>query len=406
MGRPADFFLWTGTGNYPGGSNPWSSQPLALQPLATFFTPNTKPSAEEVNYLLANLSNGAESVLSMTGTMPALNWGAKVAPPQAIKRGAFSDFDQIWYGVSNAVADRVYESLDFGKTWAVPGTPPAGSLLCNDIAFDASGNAVIVCTGTANSYNGTRTAYNTITWTVDSTTGFGTCADSRVVYDPVNAIWIAAINIAATAQKVFTSTTRAGAWANQTLTSAWSTYTGTNKMEIGTNGLGTTVAVFLDTATTFRSIVSTNGTTWAHDTQTTYSGTLTASVIGRPIWDASNALFYVFVSTSNPTPGTQVFSSPDGFTWTSAYLNTTVASNLQFDDWAAIGSLIVAENALNGQLYYSTTKGASWQRSGSVSGSNSAKVIRSGGGGFMIFDLSGVGTYASQRFGLDTLVPA
>lgn len=51
MGLPQPLVPWTHTGNYPAGANLWNSQPLALAPAGTYFTPNTKPAAEELNYL-------------------------------------------------------------------------------------------------------------------------------------------------------------------------------------------------------------------------------------------------------------------------------------------------------------------------------------------------------------------
>jgi hypothetical protein len=67
-------FAWTNTGNFPAGANPWNGQPLALAPAQTYFTPNTKPSAEEFNYILgqigANLAalEGGAAAFAASGT--------------------------------------------------------------------------------------------------------------------------------------------------------------------------------------------------------------------------------------------------------------------------------------------------------------------------------------------------
>lgn len=55
-------FNWTSAGNYPSGSQPWSSQPVAVAPVATLFTPNTKPPAENFNYILGQIATDLSNI--------------------------------------------------------------------------------------------------------------------------------------------------------------------------------------------------------------------------------------------------------------------------------------------------------------------------------------------------------
>lgn len=72
-------YVWTGTGNYPAGANLWDGQPLALQPAGTYFTPNTKPSPEEFNFLLAGYAAQLVALQGYIASFAALNWTPQCA---------------------------------------------------------------------------------------------------------------------------------------------------------------------------------------------------------------------------------------------------------------------------------------------------------------------------------------
>ena len=59
-------FVWTGTGVYPAGGNAWNGQPLAVAPAGTFWTPNTKPAAENWNFILAQIASNLANVQPYT----------------------------------------------------------------------------------------------------------------------------------------------------------------------------------------------------------------------------------------------------------------------------------------------------------------------------------------------------
>lgn len=74
MSRPNLVVVWQATGNFPPGPDPWATRPLAVQPAGTFFTPNTKPAAEDFNWLFGNLVNDVASVFQQVGQTAGQNW--------------------------------------------------------------------------------------------------------------------------------------------------------------------------------------------------------------------------------------------------------------------------------------------------------------------------------------------
>jgi hypothetical protein len=75
MGLPAPIVLWTGSGNYPAGPDLWNGQPLAVAPPGTYFTPNTKAVAENMNYQLAQMTLETALLRGYVAPLAAQNWG-------------------------------------------------------------------------------------------------------------------------------------------------------------------------------------------------------------------------------------------------------------------------------------------------------------------------------------------
>src|SRR5579862_6047467 len=65
-------FVWTSTGNYPAGPNPWNGNPLALAPAATYMTPGIKPPAEEMNYILGTIAADLLELATYQQHVPSL----------------------------------------------------------------------------------------------------------------------------------------------------------------------------------------------------------------------------------------------------------------------------------------------------------------------------------------------
>jgi hypothetical protein len=81
MGNPTQLFTWTSTGNYPAGPNPWNGQPLALAPINTFYTPDTKLPAEEINYVYGQLIQKDIAQLYANGPIAVASYAALKALP-------------------------------------------------------------------------------------------------------------------------------------------------------------------------------------------------------------------------------------------------------------------------------------------------------------------------------------
>lgn len=79
-GAPIRPYLWaTAETLYPAGANPWNGQPVNVAPAGDIFTPNTRPPAENFNYILNRVSADEDAQRNWTVSGPALNWGIKYA---------------------------------------------------------------------------------------------------------------------------------------------------------------------------------------------------------------------------------------------------------------------------------------------------------------------------------------
>lgn len=67
MGPPILFNWATAESNYPAGGNPWSATPVNVAPVGDIFTPNTKPGAQNLNYILNKIASATSRVYA---------WGA------------------------------------------------------------------------------------------------------------------------------------------------------------------------------------------------------------------------------------------------------------------------------------------------------------------------------------------
>jgi hypothetical protein len=74
IGLQPPLTVWAPGTNYPAGSQPWSGTPLKVQPGGTYFTPDTKPAAENANWLWNQTSQGLENGRWLYGSVAALNF--------------------------------------------------------------------------------------------------------------------------------------------------------------------------------------------------------------------------------------------------------------------------------------------------------------------------------------------
>ncbi len=75
-GRPVITPAWALETVFPGtvGSTPWAAQPCKVQPSGDLWTPNTKPPAEQMNWLFNKLGTDLANTLAFAGNGPGLDW--------------------------------------------------------------------------------------------------------------------------------------------------------------------------------------------------------------------------------------------------------------------------------------------------------------------------------------------
>ena len=399
MSRPKDLptvlQAWA-AGSYSAGPA-WGGTAKRQIGAQTELTPGTTLPAELGNYLHGNGFDAAQGALTMGGQAPALNWLPAVALT-GLKRAAYSAKDNAWWATGDAANDTLQRTADGGRSWAAPGGL-ASAYSTQDIAFDASGNGVIVGT-TVNLYSGLWTAYGAITWTAVAGGFSGALGDARVAYDATNAKWIVVSRIGALSGfRLFSSANRT-TWTAQTQPAAWSAYAGANSnaAEIGVNPAGVALACFVDSTPALNVMKSTDGgTTWAN-VVVSLAATMAPTAYSRPVWSATDATWYIAVSQGSARK-TQIYSSTDGVTWSTAA--NYQSNDIALQDIDVLGSLLVGVND-DGRVAISTNKGVTWYWAGvaTVAGLAVNKAwLRAGGGGLLaVHNVAGKVVH-SMRYG-------
>lgn len=401
MTRPKDLpsvlQSWANGTYSPGPS--WGSTPQRAAPGASYLTPGVTLPAENANYLHGNAFDAAQAAINMAGQIPALNFSPLYSVGATGTAIAFSVIEQAWYLIQNS-SITAYRSVDFGKTWTSfsLAVATAGGSTSADIAIDTAGNIVVFASATA-SQDATFTAYGVPTFT-NRAAVFPGGQVGGIVYEPVSGNWVALGNATSAAAWVYTSSNRS-TWTARTLPGTWTT-TGSFNSTIGVGG-GLIVAAYLTAgvASQFRTIRSSNGgVTWTNDQVVACNAGISlaggSSSITRPVWSSTDSLWYIACHQLSPRK-TQVFSSPDGITWTTAA--TLLTNDCNFAGLQVLGSLLVAWNE-DGRLFASINQGVNWYRCGAtpaLSGSFNIPFIAAGNG---ILGISGTGVVASSRFGL------
>lgn len=329
--------------------------------------------------------------------IPALNWSAVSAMGVTPIAVGWSDAEQAWYALEVGTTS-VRRSTDYGKTWNASGALAVANNggTFSDVAFDTAGN---VCFANSNNvYEGPLVAYGTpIVWTKRASV-LGGGSSYSIVFEPVSG------NFCVVGQDtnawLYTSSNRA-TWTARTLPGTWTSTTGL-ALAIGA-GNGLVVVVFRDTATNqFRTARSANGgVTWTNDQAIVINAGITFSASippTRPVFSAADGLWYVAVSQGSPRK-TQVFSSPDAITWTSA--STLLVNDCRFVGMQCLGSLLVGLND-DGRVFCSVNKGVSWFRCGATLAPQGVTTInnkfKGGGNGLLI--VASTSASATTRYGM------
>ncbi len=358
--------------------------------------PGVSLPAEVLNYLHGYGFDAVQGALNAIGQQPALDWNAAAAIGAACSSFAWSDVEQAWYAFQVG-STAAFRSDDWGRTW----TSVTLSTGASDAAFDTSGNAVVL--GAAQTLQeGPFVSYGTpIVWTNHAAVLPASYSWWGVQYEPVSATWCGASALVGTTLLPYTSTNRS-VWTARAFAAGW-TSANANGVTLGV-GNGLLVAATIDSTTTFRTMISANGgVTWTNDQAITVNAAVqnlsTALATSRPAWSPTDKLWYIAVRHGTLRK-CQVFSSPDGITWTSkAVLANT---GCDFTDLVALGSLLIGVNSNPSSVFVSIDQGVTWKR-GPQAGIPSAagarlQTVKSTPNGFGI--LTGANFVGSRRIGL------
>lgn len=350
-GRPVIGLKWSLSGNFPGGANPWNSQPLAVLPAGTWFTPNTKPPAEEFNWLFGTATADLNTVLNAGANNPGLNWKpAKIPtgndshsgnPRELWQTVAWDQRQKQWLAGVRTFASfdcEVLYSPDGGYNWFALGTyidmtATSGGQLSAVLAHPSTPSLYVVngwlVGNTAVIYKG-----NGSTWTSVQT--FGTTAKKSVLAYFAG-VWVSIFANGSGAQAY--SSTDATTWTPRTIPASGGLDT---LADLASAQSDATMVVIQRVANKPTYMYSTNGTSWTAASLGTFAATETAEDIS---WGVTSTGATFMVSVYDSATGTTRFlrSVDDGLTWTAVTIGTSsTALNRKMTGLTAFGSMWIA----------------------------------------------------------------
>ena len=349
--------------NYPAGSDPWSSSPTKVNPGASYiaagFVPGQGLPAQVMNYVL----NAQKPWLDYQDTLEVRSYSVPVAPIYASGHdlaGCVQDNVLIYEGdnrqffiagqdISNLHTNLVLSSSN-GQNWTNDGAPVvAGSVDHPNRIVWGPGNGIFAfpCNSSSNFFY--RRGLDGVWSTVTNTTALKWLAGRWFIDRWIFAGVSSGPHPAAASWKPTSTTGNAGTGVDLTLPGATSVTLSSTYAPLMAVGGGTLVIAATSPVTTPPAAqgnlwVTTDGSTFTHVSNPFQSA------ITSLAWSEGDQLFYamcgvtaVGASTSN------VYTSPDGITWTLASTPTIIFSHAQTVDTtlvvgisAAVGGVIVA----------------------------------------------------------------
>lgn len=421
-GRPKNpdytVLTWAPDANYPAGASAWSATPTKVAhpgAASVGFTPRAGVPAQCVNYLLsgaytadAGAKTLLDEVVTYTGQVAPLNWHAPIVYAGADEaRGcAYDPFLRRW--ILAGTSEDVRVSYDHGMTWSVSSlvaTAGAGEH-CKYVAVDAAGRSVI---GTSSAFVFTLSAADVAA----KVSVFGGNTEyMRVAYAPTANLFVAA-TWDALSTFLKTSADQGATWTDRSGTlpaqwGDWTTYAGLRRLLFVSNGSTRLVCVGQGYANgigptgvgTCRAMTSDDGgVTW------TDRGTF-ATTISSPddlqdlSWNETTAEYMYTIGETVGTDSGEVWTSPDGITWTkqvtfTSSLITLIAPN--GNQWIGVAGM-----GAQTDIVYSNDDGATWNKAGAAGPElGGSYALVSGGGGLLLVE--GEQTTASLRTGQPAL---
>ena len=399
--------------NYPVSADPFSATPTkTTHPGAATvgLTPKTAVAAQVFNKLVydaytvdASAKALLDQLVTYVGQDVALNWQTKIAVGAAGNYvAAWSDATATWL-VCGQTED-VKRSNDGGKTWSSSLVAAAGANEnCQTIDLDNTGNAVI---GTPTAFVFTLTAADVA---AKVSVFAGNTSEIQIGYDPVSALFAAVL---ADGLSAACKTSPTGAtWTSRTMPTGWADFSVSPTMtalRVAVNRTAGRMVVVGQGATGIgpsgvglcRAMTSDNGgVTWTD--RGTFATTITSPSIGELTYDPTSAQFVYTIGKNAGAASGEIWTSPDGATWTK---RKTLASSA-VGKVACHGALWISgaafDTSLLRTLVYSTDFGVTWERAGIVLDSSVFRGVFTGGGGLIALTASFA--YFSSRHGRPSL---
>ena len=415
MSFPIVFKWATAETNYPAGGNPWDATPVNVAPVGDIFTPNTKPGAQNLNYVLNKMGATSAAILATLGT-------AQFFPTYTPLASDFVAYQAVSYD-------------PLACKWLVAGRAPTtgfvtlaagrgvGGADWSAYAVTAIGTGVVtgVCRGIepgtspANKY--AYVAY----WDTGSTAGFlerwDTSANTfsnialpqtsnvnDIQVASVSGVVIVAVGDVSAGNSAVQYTTNSGGSFTTVINPSVSVPTGwlvaqqspglPNVMVIPKNAGGSyngpTAGLDVN--------VTVDGTTWVH---TVVSSLLASTEVPQSLcWgqDSTGAGCWILTTNNSGTPA--VYRSYNGTSWTAL---TSNLSSLQQQLWGmqAIGSLFVAQVKESGsaRLLFSYDGAVTWQCCNTANPAPSGSLQLAGGTNSFMALSSTIGLTPSFAYG-------
>lgn len=412
---------WAPDANYPAGASAWSATPTKVAhpgAASVGFTPRAGVPAQCVNQVVSAgyaVDAAAKVILdqltSYVGQANPLNWKNPVANPLDGDShvGIYEPVRRRWLiAGEGTTTEDVRASYDNGQTWSggslvssVGLNPPA---ICKHMASDAAGNAVI----------GSDAAYIFMLSVSDVpqriNVFLGNTENIRVAYAPTADLFVAS-TYDALSTFLKTSADQGATWTDRSGTlpaqwGDWSTYAGLTRLLFVSNGSTRLVCVGQGYANgigpsgvgTCRAMTSDDGgITWTD--RGTFATTISSPTRQDLAWNETTAEYMYTIGEGSGTPTGEVWTSPDGITWTkqATFTSASVTHVAQNgNQWVGVASYYEYDD--QAEVVYSNDDGVTWRFAGGVDlVSGGTNALAAGGGGLLI--VAPDRSWASLRMG-------
>jgi hypothetical protein len=346
MPQPQGTASWATNANYASPGDPWDGTPTKVNPPSGKTDEGWEPTEELAAQFQNDWQNRAGALLEHFRLIQPSNWTLErdISPttPQQFRALGYDGSTGTLIVSGDTAATATFRSLNGGRTWIAPTTPPIA--IANSLALYADGAGNWVVGG--DSLSVSESGDDGDTWTT-RTLGLASDQANRAYFDAFNSLWIVTgENVGGSpGRRLWTSPDRI-TWTARVSDAAGG---GTFIADVWTNAAGFSVAL----ADSNQFFTSANGTAW---TQRALTGAVT--VEGVVYSEAAG----IWMITGTDSGGRTVFTSTDGITFTTpigAVVPTGLFSNINCDQ----GELFLigyGSASANAEIYASFDRGLTW----------------------------------------------